>query len=132
MDTFDPTYSVYLPSGGHLWVVEAGKPADDATSYQLLPVQVPADSGLLVQKFSPFVDRPCLFRTFAAVSPDCEGVRAFADTYGRLHDSPTFLDGRGGAKTFKRKGAETLKEWQQEIRAMRAALELWEMIRARD
>ena len=78
--------------------------------------------------YSPLTEHTGLFRTFATTALTSQGIKAFADAYGllgialhyRVFDEPPF--DRGG-------DAEPLEDWRSAIVTMKAALDLWDMLR---
>lgn len=65
-----------------------------------------------------------LFRHFAAVVPDKEGILEFANRYGDLYTQ--------SKETFSKTGIEydsgSLREWQSQIELMQRTVELWDAI----
>ena len=89
-----------------------------------------SSSNLLARrKYYPLRDHTCLFRIFAETSIDPEGIVAFANRYGLLGveaDAPASRE-RSFMDT-----AEPYGSWELEIRAMRSALNLWDLVSAKD
>jgi hypothetical protein len=76
--------------------------------------------------YEPLQRHPSLFCTFAETSSDEEGILAFANVYGWLG----LAERIPGTSPWR--FGEPLFIWQQEIRAMRKTLELWEALQAGD
>lgn len=73
--------------------------------------------------YLPLQDHPALFQEFKALEPNRETILAFASRYGFLGHSVVFSVGRhlGERWTF----------WRAEITAMREAVALWNLVRAK-
>ena len=101
-----------------------------------------------IEHFDVIKDYPKLFLEFAEVSPTREGVLEFANSYGRLLSfsrdhcfviTPRFssrvkkdVPGKEGeivkrdSRYYREVPADTLGNWQREIRRMKLAVRLWE------
>jgi hypothetical protein len=93
------------------------------------------------KEYSPFTSATGLFRTFAALPiDDRDAILRFANEYGRLgiRDSETRPSEATEMITecqpgfSKGEGDESLADWARAIRAMRIAVEAWDLITAGD
>jgi hypothetical protein len=77
---------------------------------------------------------PALFRTFAQVQPDSrEGILGFASEYGNLGiGRPLALTAEDEPKRLLGVFGETHQDWANQIVAMRRAVEVWDLLQARD
>ncbi len=103
-------------ASGYQWV-ESGR----------LLVPEPSD-GSPPREYFPLRGYTGLFRTFANVEPDQCGIEAFASEYGFLGLYERLLD-RLARKWLR---AESIDIWQTQIRMMRQAVDLWDMVYTAD
>lgn len=75
------------------------------------------------RKYYPFRDHSCLFRVLAETGTDRDGITGFAERYGLLGFE---LDSGGSGPWIGI--AEPVSAWRFEIRAMRQAVDLWDMV----
>ena len=91
--------------------------------------------GLRVMEYLPLAAFPGLFRVFTDTEPSREGVKAFADRFGRLGgdvEKQIPLDDRPSGKGVLAGAGEALAAWSDEILTMRFAIDLWEAARNGD
>jgi hypothetical protein len=81
-----------------------------------------------VTTYRPLEDRTGLFREFADLNPTEAGVLKFANRFGLLQrDDNLTLDSEFGLVSAH---GEPLDLWSGEIKSLRSALSLWELIRS--
>jgi hypothetical protein len=87
----------------------------------------------VVRQYNPLRMFTGLFRTFAAVDPTREAILTFANTYGDLGIArPLDVRSPSDHRQLYFVRGETLADWVTEIDAMRQAVAIWDMVRARD
>jgi hypothetical protein len=124
--------AIRIPAPGDLGRPKWNRPRSFLTTG--LPVGA---SGLRVRRYNPLrLDSDSgLFRTFAELDPTPDGIRAFADKYGLLGGDLSvliLLQGMGAPSEAEIGVGESRKAWAEEIRAMRQAVALWDMLQAGD
>ena len=82
-----------------------------------------------VAQYNPLRQHKCLFRTFAETDSQGEGILAFVNDYGLLGLDREKADPEGPPLPSS---VESLSAWQHEIKAMRKALALWDMVQDED
>jgi hypothetical protein len=90
--------------------------------------------GLRVMEYLPLAAFPGLFRVFADTEPSSEGVKAFADRFGRLGgdvEKQIPLD-RPSRKGVLVGTGEALAVWSDQILMIRFAIDIWEAARDGD
>ncbi len=83
----------------------------------------------MAQRYAPLRRYTGLFRTFADIQLTCEGVQAFANTYGLLGSdrvSRMIVLPEGTPTPGVVSTGESLRAWEREWRSMRRAVQLWE------
>ena len=83
----------------------------------------------------PYKPEPDLFLKFASIDPNSDAeILRFANSYGLLGGGPRWIapePGHTGAKT-KAVTGELRSHWQEHLHRMKAAVTLWEAIKAED
>lgn len=143
---YETELQVMVYGGEYQWVRTSHihEPRDSEQEY------VTTGLGLAVEPFHPktFVYNPlqqsALFRTFADSEPSRDGVLQFANRFGLLSSGSEAEEGGFGhlillpdapgaqRGTWEPVGyGESLSRWQEEIRAMKEAVDLWLCVRGR-
>ena len=83
--------------------------------------------------YAPLQEHTGLFRHFAETSPTHLGIQEFANTYGLLGGriqvyNTLYIEGR----PEERVPVEPLSFWQQHIRDLRVAVQLWDWLKSND
>jgi len=119
-----------VASRGYRWleVTTEGEP-DKAPQ----PALVPAEAGPGTGGESRPEPDPALFMAFAAVTPDKEGVLAFANRHGNLANEVDLRPARRADWAGGSPVRGTLPvTWQHQIADMRRLVGLWDLLRAED
>jgi hypothetical protein len=82
------------------------------------------------RRYSPFSLPISLFRTFADTELTEQAILHFANTYGLLGRTVAII--RRGDRAPSIADGESLQVWRAEVSLMKAAVRLWDAIRARD
>jgi hypothetical protein len=122
---------------GYRWV-QATAVATPGEEYRPLkgpqPALVPADPTNWETESSPSPEpEPALFRIFAGVKPDKEGILAFANRYGNLGGGVECQPAKRDVATEEAPLHGTLMSvWRNQISAVRRLVGLWDLLRAQD
>ncbi len=94
----------------------AAKPSESPGSYDM-------------EQYNPLLEQKCLFRAFAETGMEPEDIIGFADEYGLMGFGRETAHA-GSSPVYLR--MEPLESWRDEIRAMRKALRIWDMVQDED
>jgi hypothetical protein len=120
-----PLHCQLVDSRGH-----ATQPAKSEYVW-ILTNDLPIGTRYIATRYLPFAEFSALFRDFADTATTPEGILAFANQYGLLGFPPRrALVPSDQPKMFVMIKGEMLKDWIQQIQAMRNATTLWDMIRS--
>lgn len=111
-----------VPEFGFEWSSPDRKEVAKRTGRVLIPK--PADRA---RYYLPLQDEPGLFKTFAELEPDEEGVLAFANKYGLLGIAAPLPVSISGVVELS---AETMSSWLDQVEAMRRLLRLLDCIQS--
>jgi hypothetical protein len=128
-----PSFKQQVPAAGFRWE-KGGWPASDRgkPTWLLVPNES-EDGGQRAPGFTPFEDVPALFKIFADLPPDDRGaILEFANQYGRLGVGTDSARPPSGDDPFPGVPGESLGNWADAIRSVRAAVEAWDAVVAGD
>jgi hypothetical protein len=114
-------FAWHVPTGGFQWRDDA-----EGSSVETDP-PLPASWRCLVahttswRRYQPLTDEPALFRKFADLAPTEASILVFANRYGGL--GVRELIHRANGRPVQ---GESFERWQQELRAFKAVLRVWD------
>lgn len=134
-----------IPTAGYQWIQAkmfvsrgGGDPAnlvgdsrpEDKPRWALM-VRNDTGGAYEVRQYRPLRMFTGLFRSFAEAPPTREGILSFANTYGNLGITRHWVLPTDGPRQPMCWG-ESLDDWVAQMKNMRRAVELWDMIRKND
>jgi len=121
-----------VPSDGFRWLeTRGGEIASWAGDWKVstyLTTGQPAGIQFAARQYQPLADYPALFREFADLDPSPDPILRFANRFGWL-GVLEFIELPGSSKLGP---GERLSLWQDEIRAMRGDIAIWDALQNRD
>src|SRR5262245_18322537 len=123
-----------VAAAGYRWIqtdIEGEEPAKppELALVPLQPDPLPGDAKAADRPPEP---DPDLFRRFAELKPDKEGILAFAKTYGDLVVSKSRLATGGEAVSAGPPQGTLLVTWQHQIADMQRLVGLWDLLQQED
>jgi hypothetical protein len=107
--------------------VDAGENGDRDTF--IVPRLQEGGGSYEMNHYNPLQEHKCLFRVFAETGIAPGEILAFADSYGMMGFGRETA-AAGGSPVFNR--MEPLASWRDELKAMRRALWIWDMVQDDD
>jgi hypothetical protein len=123
---------------GYKWITaprdERGPVEQWLTDKALLPPGLAGYGGheQLGRAYSPFTDKPALFREFAALAPTPAAFLVFANDHGPLGHERRTLTVTGPNEARWEVEAEPLSAWRDAHRRLARAVAIWDLTERRD